>query len=844
MNRRLRTMLTNQKALVFLPLFLMIGAAFLAAGHLLADLPSLDALHDHVLPPTTQIFDRHGRLLYEIMDPQTGKHSYVPLEEIPLALRQATIATEDATFYDNPGVDLTAIVRALWINLRGGEVLSGGSTITQQLARNLLLSPSEREQRTLGRKMRESILAWRMARHLPKDEILELYLNQTYYGNLAYGVQAAAQAYFGKHVSDLDLAECALFAGLPQAPALYNPLEHPAQANARQRIVLELMHKAGYITDEDARLASSEVLRFAAAPFPIHAPHFVMYVRGILEQEYGLESVYRTGLRVYTTLDLDLQERSRDISRYRLADLNEEKDGMPGANAHNAALVAIDPGTGEILVMLGSPDYFDPQNDGAVNCTLTLRQPGSAIKPLTYAAAFAADYTPATMLVDVRTAFPTREGNPYVPINYDHRFHGPVLLRQALGSSMNVIAVKVLQHIGVEQLRTLAKDLGITTLGDDRFGLALTLGGGEVSLLELTAAYAAFANGGHRIKPMSITRIEDQNGQVIFEARPEKQERVLDPRVAYLIADILSDDTARIPAFGERSMLKLSRPAAVKTGTTTDWRDNWTVGFTPGMAVGVWVGNADNTPMRNISGISGAAPIWHDFVEETFRGTPVESFQRPSGIVEVEICPLSGLLPGLSCPHRRRELFIAGTEPTTECNLHRTVPIDITTGLLATKYCPAEAIVERTYIYYPSEAIDWARGEGLTLPPETYCYTHQPAEAIARPQPVLPRSASPEPGANAHSLRLTEPDPNLVLRLSTELPIADQRIELAAHPNTTDPVQGIYFLVDDEPLVSVSQAPYRIMWQLSPGQHTIQAKGYTPEGVQLESQIVEITVLE
>jgi len=318
LKKRLRTMLTNRKALVFLPLFLMIGAAFLAAGHLLADLPSLDALHDHVLPPTTQIFDRHGRLLYEIMDPQTGKQ------------------TEDATFYDNPGVDLTAIVRALWINLRGGEVLSGGSTITQQLARNLLLSPGEREQRTLGRKMRESILAWRMARHLPKDEILELYLNQTYYGSLAYGVQAAAQAYFGKHVRDLDLAECALFAGLPQAPALYNPLEHPTQASARQRIVLELMHKAGYITDAEARLASSEVLHFAAAPFPIRAPHFVMYVRGILEQEYGLESVYRTGLRVYTTLDLDLQERSRDIARYRLAELNEGKDGMPGANAHNA----------------------------------------------------------------------------------------------------------------------------------------------------------------------------------------------------------------------------------------------------------------------------------------------------------------------------------------------------------------------------------------------------------------------------------------------------------------------------------------------------------------------------
>ena len=844
MKRPSPTTLPKRRAIIFLPLLLLIGAAFPAAYHLLADLPSMAALDHHTLTPTTQILDRQGRLLYEIMDPQAGKHTYVPLEEIPLALRQATIATEDATFYNNPGVDPTAIARALWINLRGGEVLSGGSTITQQLARNLLLSPSEREERTLMRKMRESILAWRMARHLSKDDILELYLNQIYYGNLAYGAEAAAQAYFGKHVSELDLAECALFAGLPQAPALYNPLEHGDLASTRQRTVLELMHKAGYITDEEMRLATNEVLRFAAAPFPIRAPHFVMYVRAILERDYGLETVYRSGLRVHTTLDLDLQERARDIARHYLAELNEAKDGMPGADAHNAALIALDPDTGEILAMLGNPDYFDPQSAGSVNCTLALRQPGSAIKPLTYAAAFAADYTPATMLVDVRTAFPTREGTPYVPINYDHRFRGPVLLRQALGSSMNVIAVKVLQHIGVEQLRSLAEDLGVTTLGDHRFGLALTLGGGEVSLFELTTAYAAFANGGQRIEPASIIRVEDHNGRVISEARPEKRERVLDPRVAYLIADILSDDTARISGFGEGSLLRLSRPAAVKTGTTTDWRDNWTIGFTPGLVVGVWVGNADNAPMRNVSGISGAAPIWHDFMAEALRGTPVEEFQRPPGIVEVEICPLSGLLPSPSCPHRHRELFITGTEPTTECDVHRTIMIDITTGLLATQHCPAEAIVERTFPYYPPEARDWARAEGLALPPESCCRTHTGIEAAAEPLLARAGSAPPEARASDHAIQLTDPDPNLIFRLSPELPLTDQRIEIAAHPNTEEPIQEICFLVDGRPLVSVSRAPYRTMWQLSPGQHNIQAKGRTSEGVHLESRITEITVLE
>jgi len=836
--------LTKRKIIISLLCCLVIGFTIFAVRHLIVDLPPIDTLRDFIMPPSTRIFDRHGRLLYEIMDPQRGKHTYVPLREIPLALRQATIATEDATFYENPGVDLRAIVRALWINLRGGEVLSGGSTITQQLARNLLLSPGERSQRTIWRKMRESVLAWRMARHLSKDEILELYLNQTYYGNLAYGVEAAAQAYFGKHVRDLDLAECALLAGLPQSPASYNPLEHPRRAKERQHIVLGLMHKAGYISERELQLATDEKLHFAAASFPIRAPHFVMYVRGVLEQDYGLEAVYRSGLRVYTTLDLDLQEMARDLARYHLAELNKRREGMPGADASNAALVALDPRTGEILAMLGSPDYFDPHIDGAVNCTLALRQPGSSIKPLTYAAAFSEDYTPATMLVDTRTAFPTREGIPYVPVNYDHRFHGPVLLREALGSSMNVIAVKVLQHIGIERLKALARDLGITTLDDERFGLALTLGGGEVRLLELTAAYAAFANGGYRIEPIGILRIEDQNGHTLYEAHPQKGERVLDPRVAYLIADILSDDTARIPAFGEGSVLKLSRPAAVKTGTTTDWRDNWTIGFTPSLVVGVWVGNTDNRPMRNISGISGAAPIWHDFMEEALRGRPVEHFERPPGIVEVEICPLSGLLPGPSCPHRRRELFIAGTEPTTRCNLHRTVRIDATTGLLATEHCPPEAVIERTYVYYPSEALDWAREQGLALPPESYCWVHQPAHVSGEQHLAHVQYTPLETGVVASAIELTEPDQGRVFRTSAELPLTDQCIEIAARPNIRTPLQEICFLIDDVSLACLQRPPYYTMWQLQPGQHYIQAIGYTLDGVEVKSRTVQITVLE
>ena len=386
---------------------------------LLADLPPLrdpaagaeGSLYGYAATPSSKIFDRYGRLLFEMPPPHAGRHSPVPLGEVPLVLRQALVATEDSTFYQTPGVDAWAIVRAVWINLRGGEVLSGGSTLTQQLARNLLLRPEERYERTMTRKLREAILAWRMARHYSKDEILALYLNEIYFGNLAYGVEAAAQAYFGKHVRDLDLAECAMLAGLPQAPAYYNPLENLEAAKERQGVVLDLMVREGYIRQEEANLARREKLYFASAPFDIQAPHFVMYVRGLLEQALGLERLERGGLEVYTTLDLDLNETARDVIRHRLASLAQCRgvNGLAsgpancppgGHNVRNAALVALDPRTGEILAMVGSPDYFSARIDGAVNGTTALRQPGSSIKPLTYAAAFAqGDLTPATMML-------------------------------------------------------------------------------------------------------------------------------------------------------------------------------------------------------------------------------------------------------------------------------------------------------------------------------------------------------------------------------------------------------------------------------------------------------------
>ena len=839
-------MLRNWRFLLLISItgLLLAGGALYA--WLIVDLPSFHDLHSQAIAPTTKIYDRQGRLLYEIIDPHAGKHTPLPLDDIPLYLRQATIATEDANFYTNPGVDLRAILRALIINLRGGEVISGGSTITQQLARNLLLAPEERVQRTLTRKLRESILAWRLARTYTKDEILALYLNETYYGNLAYGVEAAAQTYFGKSASELDLAECALIAGLPQSPAAYNPLENPQAARERQAVVLGLMVKNGYIGEEEARLAREEHLHFAAVPFPIRAPHFVMYVWGLLEKRFGPEQLYRGGLEVYTTLDVDMQEAAQSIARRRLTLLaNRPQRNLPDPNVHNAALVALDPSTGEILAMLGSPNYFDPQIDGAVNCALTPRQPGSSIKPITYAAAFARGYTPATMILDVRTAFLTKEGEPYVPLNYDLTFHGPVLVREALASSYNLPAVKVLDYVGLDQMTDLARSLGITTFDDsERFGLALTLGGGEVRLLELTAAYAAFANGGYKVEPLAIRRVEDRQGSVLYERTPQRGERVLDERIAYLITDILSDDLARMPTFGEGSVLKLSRPAAVKTGTTTDWRDNWTIGYTPpgrgGVVVGVWAGNADNSPMRDVSGVAGAAPLWHDFMEEVLAARPLAEFVEPEGLVHAEVCALSGQLPNPYCPHRRSELFIAGTEPQETCQMHQLLALDAATGQPASSDTPPERIVERIYTVLPTEAMEWGRGMGYWV---LDVGGWRPATSTTF-SAGLSLAEGMETRNTKHETRIiiTSPHQGSVYRLDAALPRDDQRIEVAARAGEGVRVASLTLYVDGEVLVSFAAPPYRVMWPLEPGEHVITAVGHDSGGNRLESEPVRIAV--
>lgn len=807
---------------------------------MLVPLPTAATIRSRALAPSGVILDRNGHNLYEMIDPHAGLHRPLDLGDISLHLQRAIIATEDASFYDNPGMNLRAIVRALVTNLRSGEIVSGGSTITQQLARNLLLTEEERYQKTWQRKLRETFLAYHMTRTLGKQEILALYLNETYFGNMAYGVEAAARSYFGKSAAELDLAESALLAGLPQSPANYNPLTDLQAAKTRQKVVLDLMVRAGYISAGDAALAWREPLHFASALIAIEAPHACMLIRSELEQVLGAEVVRAGGLRVHTTLDVNLQRATLAHVRRHLAELNRDSSGEPDHNVRNAAVVVLDPRDGAILAMVGSPDYFDREIDGAVNAALSLRQPGSAIKPLTYSAAFEQGYSPSTVVADVHSSFVTREGRPYVPINYDYRFHGPVSLREALASSYNVVAVKLLDEIGIEALPSMARRLGITSLDQsERHGLSLTLGSCEVQLLELTTAYAAFATGGWSVHPRLIDFVEDSEGHVIYKAQPEQRERLLDESVAYLITDILSDEEARVPAFGEGSMLDMPFPAAVKTGTTTDWRDNWTIGYTTEAVTGVWVGNADNEPMSRVSGVSGAAPIWNA-VMRTVHSQPPQPLRRPEGLVDIDVCAESGLLPGIACRHRKRALFVAENAPTDRCPMHRLLTFDAATGEPALPDSPSDRRVLRRVTFWPPEALAWAQEEGLPLPPADF------GAEVFDPSPAPGEERSPAAQAegepDSHGVYLSSPAPNGNYVIAPSIPLRFQSLEVVAACLPRLDLREAALWVDDRMWHTWSSPPYRVLWPLSPGVHEFRVEGLDSDLGSVVSPPLRITV--
>ena len=631
---------------VFVALILLVGGS-VSVYALVRDLPNPSRLSERTVSESTRIYDRTGEvLLYEIHGDQ--RRTVIPFEDIPASVKQATLVAEDINFYHHAGIDWRGIARAIITNISRGNFSQGGSTITQQFVKNSILGP----EKTIQRKVREQILALLLERQYSKDEIFGFYLNQIPYGSNAYGISAAADMYFAKKPADLTLAEAATIASLPRAPSYYSPYgSHKDDLLKRKDWVLDRMAEADFITREEADKAKTETLSFALPHEAIRAPHFVQHVRDYLNKEYGEDFVERGGLKVITTLDWKLQEEAEKIVR----------EGAEGnarlVKAANAALVSIDPRTGDIISMVGSRDYmaqpipagckpgvscaFDPY----VNIVTRERQPGSAFKPFVYATAFKKGYTPETVLFDVFTEFNTScnaDGSPgpaindpkncYHPQDYDGQFRGPVSLRQAIAQSLNVPAVKLLYLVGTKDAITTAQDMGITTLRDpDRYGLSLVLGGAEVTLLDITSAFGVFAADGVRHAPSAILRVETNKGIVLEEKKEEAPIPVLDTEIARVINDVLSDNDARVPMFAPQSSLFFpGRDVAAKTGTTQDYRDAWTIGYTPSVATGVWVGNNDNSPM-NQKGLSVmvAGPIWHKYMEAAISSHPPETFTPP-----------------------------------------------------------------------------------------------------------------------------------------------------------------------------------------------------------------------
>mgnify|MGYP005833236175 CR=1 FL=1 len=589
------------------------------------DLPSPGKLNKRQVIESTKIYDRTGEhLLYEIHGEE--KRTTISIKDMGEIIKAATLSAEDQSFYQHRGVYFKSIARAAIYDLVGRQVSQGGSTITQQLIKNTVLT----NEKTFTRKVKEVILSVELEQRFSKDEILEMYLNEIPYGSNAYGIQAAAQTFFGKDARNLTLSEAALLASLPKAPTYYSPYgTNTEDLKGRQEYILDQMKKLGYINNTEAEEAKKVDIISEIRPFQenIKAPHFVMYVKEQLAMKYGEKQMQESGMKVYTTLDWDKQQIAEEVVRKGVA-------ANAKYRASNAALVAIDPKTGQILAMVGSRDYFDKTIDGNVNVAIRDRQPGSSFKPYVYATAFKKGYTPNTTIFDVETNFGTKD-QPYIPQNYSNSFSGPVKMKEALARSLNIPAVKTLYLVGVQNSINTAQSMGITTLKDrSRYGLALVLGGGEVKLIDHTAAFGTFATGGIYHEKTAFLKITDGKGNVIEEYKNASGEKVLDTNICAQINAILSDNKLRSPVFGSSSPLHFEdRPVAVKTGTTNEWRDAWTVGYTPGLVTGVWVGNNNNAPMATgADGVYVAAPIWREFMNRALSNSAIERFPEPKEI--------------------------------------------------------------------------------------------------------------------------------------------------------------------------------------------------------------------
>ncbi|MBK8931269.1 MAG: transglycosylase domain-containing protein [Chloroflexi bacterium] len=760
-----------------------------------AGITKLDNARERDTFETTRIFDRNGDLLWEFFG--EGKRTEIPLAQIPPSLIAATIAVEDDSFYQNTGLDIPSLVAAVIANYKNQDGRPvGGSTITQQIVRHIVFDYDERTAVSYNRKAKEIILAWIMDQKYSKDEILAMYLNEIYYGNLAYGAEAAAQTYFGKSATALTLGETSLLAGLPQSPVELDPFTNLDGAKERQWLILNLMVGDGVIDQSQAEAAYQEPLTFAPQEVSLAAPHFAVYVRQLLEDQFGADAVANGGLQVTTTLDLRYQRLAEQLARQHVDAVGPEH------NLNNAALVALKPATGEILAMLGSVDYHDEAIDGRVNVTLSPQQPGSSIKPLTYAAALSPveggqpAWTAADILWDVPVDYPQFDGSTYSPVNYDGAFHGPVRLRAALANSYNVPAVLALQDIGVPRFIDFARQMGISSWTGDSssYGLSLTLGGGEVTPLDLTGAYAVLANGGNKVPPAAILRVAKSNGEVLYDYQPPAATAVLDPRVAFLISDILDDDAARVPAMGSQNPLALPFPAAAKTGTTNDYRDNWTMGYTPGLVVGVWTGNTDNSAMINISGLTGAAPLWSDYLQAVYSdyglleslqvngAPPATEFTPPSGLEKRPLCAIASVAPGMvDCQRSGEEWFLAAANPVVEPPVDPNVVRweELETAVLRAPAVPLPPL--------PPEALqvsDSAEADKLP-PPQIFCQIGEGTETTQLPPNALPQVFLTPP-RNPESLKAAHEwaQANNVAILPTAVCTTDL-LAMARDPNIT-----------------------------------------------------------
>ncbi len=673
---------------IVLVLVVAVGIGVATYNSLTAELiPRLESIKGRTSFETSRLYDRNGKILYEFFG--TGRRTKVPLTSISKSLIGGTVSIEDKTFFTNPGVDWIGIIRAALRSATAGEVVGGGSTISQQVIKQVVLTEQERAtdmQSKLRRKVLELVMAQELSRQYSKSEILELYLNEIYYGNLAYGIEAASNTYFKTTAEKLTLAQAALLAGMPQLPSVYDPylyitnntlpgvtlskgwLDPNFKLSAdlsptkwRQISVLRQMVANNYIKEADALDAAQQDLVFAGQEVPINAPHFVFYVRRQLEELYGPQFA-TLGYSIYTTIDLELQQTAQKLAAERI-------DTLKDRNIHNAAVVVLQPNTGQVLAMVGSVDYNRSEAtttkgfegnvlDGQVNVATNLRQPGSALKPFTYISAMEQGMTPASILWDVQTTFPSNGSDRYEPKNYNGKWNGPVRMRQSVANSLNMPAIEALKYAGIGNTIDLLHRAGITSLkrGEGFYGLALTLGGGEVTPLDLTTAYNTLASNGHYYPPVSILKVVNATGQTISQYTPPVTTAVINPELVSIMADMMSDDNARAGVWGLNTKLKLSRPAAVKTGTSNDWRDAWALGFTPYVTIGVWTGNNNNEPTGHVESLTGGGMVWHNLMEYIFANERLNTllaepypnkqlpinFTRAKGLQELPICHLPG----------------------------------------------------------------------------------------------------------------------------------------------------------------------------------------------------------